>query len=192
MRKYLIYLSLIMSYSYTRAQPYFEAREKKIEQNIYYKLTLIKKDLQEDELAYPIFWGNSIHFPNIDTIKVIEELLSYEGDERLCSVPIMCYSEINSCNPNIYWGEEKRFSLQTEALFIINQIIFEKPCLFNYMSNPVLQDLNSKKLESIKGDILARAYQSYKMWLSKAKKEGISEMLRKHVYPLDNSGVTWF
>lgn len=192
MYKYLFFLLSILSYSCSKAQSYFGVREKKIEQNIYYKLTLIKKDLQEDELAYPIFWVNSIHFPNIDTIKVIEELLSYEGDERLCSVPITCYSEIGRCSPNIYWGEEKRYSLQTEALFIINQIIFENPCLFNYMSNPVLQDLNSKKFESIKGDILVKAYQSYKNWLSRAKKEGISNMLRKHIYPLDNSGITWY
>ena len=60
------------------------------------------------------------------------------------------------------------------------------------MSNPVLQDVKSKQLESIKGDIIIRAYQSYKKWLAKAKVDGISEMLRNHIYPLDNSGITWY
>ena len=91
----LIFILPFCCCNFSNAQSYFEVKTKKEVKTTYYKLSLVKKESQDDEIAYPIFWINSVHYPNIDTIKIIEELLSYEGDERLCSIPIMSYSQSN-------------------------------------------------------------------------------------------------
>jgi hypothetical protein len=175
-----------------KAQSYFKVLSKREDQSTYYQLFLLRSDTQDFTLIYPIFWTNSIYYPNIDTIKVIEELLSYEDDDRLCSTLISSYNEVGQCSSNLYLGIEKRYSIQVEALYIINQIVFEEPCIFHYMSNPVLKDLKTGNLQSIRGEIIVKAYQSYKKWFEKVKNSSLQEILRKNEFPLDNSGIIWY
>jgi RHS repeat-associated protein len=173
------------------AQPYFKVYSKLVEKDSFFKIELITMKVESDTMDYPTFWNKSIHFPSIDTNKVIEELLLYEGDERLCLIPIRNYS-MEGCNPNYYWGEENRYSLQIEALFIMNQIIFKEPCRFFYMSSPVLKDIKTEEIASVKGDIIKRAYASYKKWFELAKLEGVSKIIERHIYPLDDSDIRWY
>lgn len=192
MSKICIVVSLLFYNNISIAQSYFEVQRQKWSFH-YYKISLIKKSKEKYlGINYPMDWSNSIHSPLIDTMKMIQELLLFEGDERLCSIPITTYSVDGKCSPNLYAGKEKRYSLQVEALFIINQIIFKEPCIWGYMSNPVLQDSQTEKKESIKGDIVNQAYQSYKKWFEVVKTDGLSKTLRKNIFPLTNSTVHWY
>lgn len=69
-------------------------------------------------ISYPL----NLLAKKIDTVKPIEELLLLEGDIRLCSLPIICYNPLSS---QIYIGEHKNYSIQVEALFVINQLFLK-------------------------------------------------------------------
>jgi hypothetical protein len=192
MKKYSIICALMISSVICYAQNYFTVDTTFNKIDTVYKISLLGNDdsmLRSKE--YPIFWNKSVHFPNIDTTKILEELLKFEGDERICSVKIITYSGY-LCNPHLYLKSEKKYSLQVEALFIINQLLFNESCVFSYVSNPVLKERASKKYESIKGEIINRTYQAYKEWFKKAKIEGYSTLLQNHIYPLRDTGITWY
>ncbi len=191
MKKSLFLVSLLF-YCFTAvAQPYFKILYKKVNQDTFFKIELVAKEVAKDTMDYPTFWNKSVHYPNIDTFELIKELLLYEGDERLCLIPITNYS-MEGCNPNYYWGVENNYSLQVEALFIMNQIIFKEPCRFFYMSSPILKDNETGEIASVKGDIIKRAYASYRKWFEKVKLEGLSKVIENRIYPLDDSGIRWY
>lgn len=191
MKKFFPLIFFILYSSKAVTQPYFKILYKEVNQNTFFKIELIAKNVAADTVDYPIFWNKSVHYPNIDTIELIKELLLYESDERLCFITITTYS-MDGCNPNYYWSKENNYSLQVEALFIMNQIIFKEPCRFFYMSSPVLKDINTGEIASIRGEIIKRAYASYKKWFERAKLEGISKLIDNHIYPLDDSGISWY
>jgi hypothetical protein len=124
---------------------------------------------------------------DIDTIKAISELLSYEGDIRLCVFPINNYSTISS---QIYLGKKKNYSIQVEALFIINQLVYENP--FNYASYPILVDQDTNNTSCIDGKIVTRAFKAYKEWYKVLKSKGIHYIKKKSLMPLDGSGIKWY
>ena len=125
--------------------------------------------------------------PNVDTLSLIEELLSFEGDKRICSLPIQNYDPLLS---QIYMGKLKRYSIQLEALYIINHLYFDVP--YKYSPYPILID-NGGRQESVEGRLVEKAYISYKDWLKKLKKIGLREAKHKEISPLDEySSVKWY
>src|ERR1700733_7966209 len=91
---------------------------------------------------------------HIDTLKTIGELLEYEDDKRLCALQIWNY---NPAKSKIYLGKDKSYSVQVEALFIINQLVYSNP--FNYAAYPILVDRRTNKTYSIDGSAIHKAFQ---------------------------------
>jgi len=152
----------------------------KSEHQKYYR---IKFANDTSSISYPI------NFPNgdFDTLKAIKELLLLEGDIRLCSFPITNY---NSRRSQIYLGDCKDYSIQVEALFIINQLILKNP--FNYSSYPILMDRSTKKESSISGSIIKKAFKAYKEWYRKINKIGIDRSESEEMMPLYGSQIKWY
>jgi hypothetical protein len=147
----------------------------------YYRIILARDSL-------PIYYP--LHFPsdNFDTLKAIKELLTMEGDERLCSLPIMDYNPLRS---QIYMGACKNYSIQVEALFLINQLVLRNP--FLYSSCPVLVDRSTKEESSISGKIVKEAYQKYKEWVSKIENGSIRfDSEGDSFMPLFDSHIKWY
>jgi hypothetical protein len=127
------------------------------------------------------------YYHNIDTIKAIENLLSFEGDTRLCVLEIAKYNPRSS----YYWAKKnKNYSVQVEALFMINQLCIPNP--FSYSPIPALVDETNKSTGTIDEAVIKKAFQSYKNWLKLVKESSLSKVLSQNIMPLDNSGVKWF
>lgn len=114
-----------------------------------------------------------------EKIALIEELLSFKGDERLCGIRKTCY---NISAFQLDTGTEKHYSIQVQALFLINQIYLETP--FNYSAYPVLKNRKWGK-SAIKGPLIDAAFKSYEKWFRKIKRIGIVKARAKEVMPLD-------
>ena len=161
----LIMIVLLQSALSLFAQPIF-----KVVESPRFELHKTLKTSEVQKYFRIQFTGNnsSILYPfkvshgKFDTLRAIKELLSLEEDVRLCSFPIVCYNPKRS---QIYLGTPKDYSIQVEALFIINQIILQDP--FDYSSYPILVDKNTKKESSISGSIIKKAFEAYKQWYRK-------------------------
>jgi hypothetical protein len=147
---------------------------------VYYKISLKgNKDL----LLYPI---NVSDYSEKEKLQMIKELLSFKDDYRICSNPVTNY---NSKLSQIYRGKSKDYSIQLEALFLINQIFFNNP--FNYSPMPVLVDRETKKEETIKGQVIEEAYRNYKKWFKNVSEIGFEKAKKEKIYPLTDSKVSW-
>ncbi len=127
------------------------------------------------------------YYANLDTVRAIENLLSMEGDTRLCVLEIAKYNPRSS----YYWDKPvKDYSIQLEALFMINQICI--PEAFSYSPIPALLDTVTRQTGTDDGEIIKRAYGSYRNWLELIKKSSLQHVLSRNIMPLDNSGLKWF
>lgn len=122
-----------------------------------------------------------------EKIALIEELLSFKGDERLCGIRKTCYN-ISAFKLNT--GSEKFYSIQVQALFLINQVYFEHP--FNFSSYPVFKNKKWEK-SSVAGPTINAAYKAYNKWFRKVKRIGIMKAREKRITPLDSAprGIDW-
>jgi hypothetical protein len=147
----------------------------------YYKIRLSGDDSELGMMVYPPYSEND--FSNADIEKMIAELLTYKGDTRKCFVKIKCTGDAN------YNGNLTHYSLQVEALYIINSIFFED---YNqYSPCPVLTDA-SGKIATMDGEIVNKAFEAYEKWFVEIKKMGIGNARAAKVNPLEGSGVKWF
>ncbi len=147
--------------------------------NLYYQIKLKKNS----ELTYPFSFSN---YSEKEKIEMISELLIYKGDERICIYPISNY---NSKLSQFYKGNKKTYSLQLKALFLINQIYFNEP--FNYSPYPILSNIDYKYEETVKGELIDKAYDEYEKWFKRLEKKGIEKSLNEKDYPLEDKEVTW-
>lgn len=132
--------------------------------------------------TYPVIFSK-----DIDTLKAIGELLKYEGDRRICALPICGYGPARS---QIYLGQDTDYSIQVEALFIINQLVYLKP--FNYSPYPILVDKRTNKAYSAAGIAIPMAFQAYHKWYQLLEEKGIAYIREKSIMPLDGSLIKWF
>jgi hypothetical protein len=139
-------------------------------------------DTTRRSIAYPFAFPE-----NIDTVKAIGDLLKFKGDTRLCVFSITNY---NPARSQIYLGEHKNYSIQVEALFIINQLIYDKP--FNYASYPVLVDVKTGENYSLLGKAIGNAFKAYRQWYRKIHRHGIEYARKGRIMPLDNSKARWY
>lgn len=133
--------------------------------------------------TYPVSFKDE----EIDTLNAIRDLLSFAGDKRICALPIRNYNRLRS---QLYLGGIKNYSIQVEALFIINQLAF--PDWYNYSSYPILVNSKNHVEAAISGPLVQEAYNAYKKWYKKLKKYGLTGMRLKKVKPLDETLVKWF
>lgn len=143
---------------------------------------VLANDISARSISYPFLFPK-----NIDTLKAIDELLKLKGDTRLCVFPIANYNPLRS---QIYLGENKTYSIQVEALFIVNQLVYDEP--FNYASYPVLVDLKTDNDCSLSGNTIKEAFKAYKKWYRKLQRHGIEYATKESIMPLDNATVRWY
>lgn len=124
---------------------------------------------------------------NIDTLSLIYDLLSFEGDISICALPIMCYNPHNS---DIYMGNSRCYSIQLEALFMINQLYLDEP--FYYSPYPVIMDIQSGKDETIDGVLVEKAFKAYKEWFEEIKELGLNAARKENLRPFDNTNLIWY
>ncbi len=148
----------------------------------YYRITLSNDSFYLSP-TYPLPLS-SFH---IDTIKAIKELLALKGDQRICAIPVNNYNPMRS---QIYLGSHKNYSIQVEALFIINQLVFNDK--FKYSSYPILVNKESHAEETISGKTISEAFKAYSRWYEMLKKMGISNIVSKRIMPLDGSNIRWY
>jgi hypothetical protein len=151
----------------------------------YYKIEFVKEKNPIIPCSYFFDFNN---YSENEKIAMIQELLRYENDTSLCSVKIICYDPKRSQTvPNGF----ENYSIQVEALFIINHIILSAP--YSYSAFPILRDWNGNNIETIKGGLIKEAFSRYKMWFEKVEKEGLSKTIKKKILPLDDkSSVIWY
>ena len=150
----------------------------------YFKLKFKDDSSNLGNIAYPIVIKSE---ERIDTINLIGDLLSFEGDTCICVLPIRCYNPKLS---QVYMGNLKDYSIQVEALFLINQLYFDKP--FYYSPYPILKNKESNKEESIDGELIKMAYKAYKQWFEKVKAVGFKEAKRQNIDPLGGYPLKWY
>jgi hypothetical protein len=121
-----------------------------------------------------------------DTLQAIEHLLAFEHDTRRCGLPIMCYSLESS---QLYLETERAYSIQVEALFLINQLYYHTP--FGYAAYPVLRD-DTGQVQSLDGPIVHRAYHAYRAWFKQLRQEDFTKADFAKPDPLANSGIRWY
>ena len=148
----------------------------------YYRIVFLK--VSNNNVSYPLVKPNN----GFDTLKAIKELLSFEGDSRLCCFPVVNYNPLRS---QLYLGLCKYYSIQLEALFIINQLVLKRP--FNYSSYPILVNQTTKEEASISGNMVKIAFKAYKEWFKKIKRNNIKMVENETMMPLNNSGlIRWY
>jgi hypothetical protein len=117
-------------------------------------------------------------------LKMAEDLLKFKGDTDLCSIEVRNYNPLSS---TVLLNNITRYSIQVEALFLINLVLFDKP--FNYSSYPLLYNKNTNKIENIKGKAISEAYENYKKYIQYLKNR--NKDTKKH--PLDSSLISrWY
>ena len=148
----------------------------------YYRIHLASDDSDANP-PYPF------HFSDhpIDTLRAIAALLSFENDDRRCALPITDYDKTK---PPYYTGRDTHYSIQVEALYLINQLVYPDP--FTYAPYPALfDDLNKRELAT-SGLVISQAFYAYGKWFKKVKKIGLAEIRAKKIMPLDGAYVRWY
>lgn len=123
----------------------------------------------------------------LDKYSMVEELLSFEGDTRACVLNISNYNPLSS---QMHFGDNRAYTLQLEALFIINQIMIKSP--FNYSPSPILFDKKNDRILYGNEAEMKEIYSLYGNWLSKVKQIGIEGMNKKSLDPLESSNYRWY
>lgn len=127
------------------------------------------------------------NYSDSEKVKMIEELLSYEGDTSWCSVTPKCYNVKRS---QTVPRQIRTYSTQVEALFIINHIISPDP--YSFSAFPIIRSRNGDSVESVSGPLIEKAYSYYKEWLKQVKGVGLKAIIDKRILPLNNdSAVYW-
>lgn len=165
-----------------RRNDIIHANPSRKEDSKYYRIILPGDSLYKIR-AYPLPFTDT----SIDTIEAIGELLKMRGDTRICALPIMCYNPLVS---QLYMGTTENYSIQVEALFIVNQLAFEKA--FFYSPYPVLVDKINRSQASISGKVIDDAYEAYYRWYKKLKKIGMRGIRSGNIMPLDDAKVRWY
>lgn len=151
----------------------------------YYKIEFIKEGKSFIPCSY---FFNFSEYNEQEKIKMVQELLTYEGDTSLCAVKVNCYNPQRS--QTVPEGV-KYYSIQVEALFIINHIILVHP--YSYSAFPIIRDIGAKNVETISGELIKEAFTLYKNWLEEVKKIGINRAIQRKILPLnDKSSVFWY
>jgi hypothetical protein len=120
-----------------------------------------------------------------EKIAMIQELLLFQGDTNRCVLRIAGYNPLKS---QIYAGNNRNYTLQMEALFIINQIYFKDP--FKYSSYPIIYNKKTKKYLVGNEIEMQNVYKLYLNWFKKIKNIEIDNF--QSLTPLDGSEYEWY
>ena len=115
------------------------------------------------------------------------ELLAFQGDTRPCALKIVNYNPLSS---QIYMGQNTRYTIQLEALFMLNQLFISSP--FNYSPHPLLYDKKNKKYLYGTENEMKGIYQLYINWIIRIKEMGIKVAKKHKIDPLEGSNYKWY
>jgi hypothetical protein len=104
-------------------------------------------------------------------LKIIEKLLSFKNDTMTACLPVRSYGYNgieNTCQGN---PRTKRFSVQVEALYLINQLAFPNASSFYYCF-PVIIDCRTNKEVNDDLQAVKSLYEIYETWYSEIKRTG--------------------
>lgn len=185
----VLYFFLTLSIQYTQADfkikviehYYIGTKSEKDSVNATFKIVLKKND-SIDELIY--FSTLQEKFTEQESVAIIKALLKLEGDSRICAYPVHNWNNHLFSLPKV---KNEYYSIQLEALFLINQFSFDYPQ--GYSPMPVLQDIVTKEQETISGELIDQAFEKYKVWFEQVKKEGLEKV--KNIDPLAGSNIQW-
>lgn len=147
----------------------------------FYKIKLKADDSELGMIVYPPF--SEKDFSNEDIEKMITELLTYKGDTRKCFMKISCAEDIK-LPENI-----SNYSLQVEALYIINSIFFEN--YTNYSPCPILTNTKGE-IATTDELMIGEAFEAYEKWFENIKIVGIGNARAEKINPLEGSNIKWF
>lgn len=144
----------------------------------FYKIRLSNDESELGMIVYPPY--SESEFSNDDIQRMIEELLTYKGDTRKCFMKVKCDS---------YSGDLKQYSLQVEALFMINSLFFEDFSSFSPCT--ILKD-DAGTEATTDGEIVDKAFAAYETWFVKVKEMGIGAAKAAKLNPLEGTGIQWY
>lgn len=147
----------------------------------YFGITLAKDT--NAAFMYPLV---SDLVPSFDTLTAIKELLAYKGDTRICGTPVRGYCLICS---STYMGGKYYYSLQVQALYIINQLVYDPKIIHNPF--PVLYDLKSGKDITVDEGGISRLFDSYIKWYDSVKHMTMAEIRKSDRNPYREAEVRW-
>ncbi|MFK7947461.1 MAG: hypothetical protein AB8G11_07725 [Saprospiraceae bacterium] len=147
----------------------------------FYKIRLSGDDSELGMIVYPPYAESD--FTNSDIEAMIEELLTYKGDTRKCLMKINCSGDSK------YEGDLTKYSLQVEALYMINSLFFDDYTA--YSPCQVLKDSDGN-LSSTDGDIINKAFDAYVAWFGNVKEMGIGNARAEQLDPLKDTGIEWY
>ena len=147
----------------------------------FYKIRLSGDDSELGMIVYPPYAENE--FSNSDIESMIEELLTYQGDTRKCFMKINCAGNVG------YEGSLTHYSLQVEALYMINSLFFD-----NYTTYSPCQILKNsdENVSSTDGEIVTKAFEAYVTWFANVKEVGMGNARAEQLNPLDGTGIEWY
>jgi hypothetical protein len=160
--------------------------------NVLYKISYALSKPEAKIWNYPDFLKDA---KNVDTLKLIEALLQFKGDKRLCTIPIGMYGITNMLSSDFYSFRDIKknglyFTLEMEALFIIYRLIFPNS-ISHYSAYPVL--VNTNNLIKMSNDKLVnKAYALHIKWLKKVKKYGFAKIQNLGLTPFSKSNIRWY
>jgi hypothetical protein len=149
----------------------------------------------ENNLLYFTYNNKSLYFnedylfsleisDTIDKLKLIRNLLEFEGDNRILKIsPQTIHNPLSSRH---YTGELKSCSVQVYALFLINYIYYDN---FWYSSFPVLINKWTKNEQAIEGLMVRKVFKKYKRWYKRISKE---RNFSNKLSPLKGSFIRWY
>jgi len=170
-------------------EKYFEVQQiKNREGKTEYKINFIGDSSNYNRNSYPLKCFNKSIV--IDTLKAIGELLKHEGDTSVCFGKIKNYGSGKYGRRYTGIDGPQKYSIQVEALYLINQFYFRDP--FVYSSVPVLVNRKDKTVHTTNGATVSKAYQAYKKWYEKLKLKGLEKSRKKNINPLDSCDIIWW
>lgn len=122
-----------------------------------------------------------------DVFQMISELLSLKGNVKKCVLPVTGYNPLKS---QVYLENNKEYTIQLEALFIINQIYLKKPFVFS--SHPVIYNTKTKQYLTGKEPEMNRVYELYESWFEKVNEIGLEKARIESLLPLEESIYRWY
>ena len=151
-----------------------------------FKINFIGAKERGNETSYPLIPPANMKY---DSLELISELLTFQGDTRTCGLGITKYNL--KLSYDIDYSKYKYYSIQLDALLLINQIIYKEDWIW-YSPFPMLKNVATGEMEAVDGEVIDKAYKYYNAWFKRAERIGLEEARKPENHPLKESGIEWF
>lgn len=143
--------------------------------------------LLDSTSRYNYDYGNIYQLPDSIKIKIIEEILPLITDTSKCCRRVNMYSNPDYSGCFIKWPSSKEFSINVEALFIINRIAYW-PFTYRIGCYPVLFDTRTHQEINSNNCLINIMALHYNEWFAEYKKTG----KRPHYSMLNEGRIKWW